>query len=292
MALGPNPIGRRRRLGAELCDLRRQAEIDPDELARQLGWPKGKVRRLETARVRPDLGEIMDLLDALGVTGLRRDYVLELAREAAHSFGWRDAYDDPAQHDQHTLAELANSALEIWAFELTLFPGMSQCPEYARARFASRPSVGKTSVDVEAAVRGRMERQCALTRETPFHYEAILDETLLIRHCGPPGTRIAQLDHTVRLAMLPTVTVRVLPFDRPIADHYLPASSFTYFRLADPVDPELVVLDTESSGLILGDKEDVSHYKRLFERLREAAFSAEESLALLMEARDDLEESP
>jgi hypothetical protein len=137
-----------------------------------------------------------------------------------------------------------------------------------------------------------MERQRALTRETPFHYEAILDETLLVRHCGPPGTRTAQLDHTVRLAELPTVTVRVLPFDRPLVGHYLPASSFTYFRLDDPVDPELVVLDTESSGLILGDKEDISHYKRLFERLREAAFSPEESLALLRAVRDDAEESP
>ncbi|MEV5412534.1 helix-turn-helix transcriptional regulator [Thermopolyspora sp. NPDC052614] len=290
MSLGPNPIGRRRRLGAELCDLRQDAEIDPDELARQLGWPKGKVRRLETARVRPNLGEIMDLLDALGVTGLRRDYILELAREAAHSLGWRDAYDDPAQHDQHTLAELANTALELWDFQLTLFPGLLQCPEYARARFASRPSLGQAPVDVEAAVHARMARQQVLTRETPFHYDVILDETLLVRHCGPPGTRTAQLDYTVRLAELPTVTVRVLPFDRPIAKHYLPATSFVYFRLADPVDPELVVLDIMPGSLILGDKEDVSHYKRLFDRLRAVAFSPEDSLALLREARDNPEE--
>jgi hypothetical protein len=292
MSLGPNPIGRRRRLGAELCNLRERAEIDPDELTRQLGWPKGKVRRLETARVRPDLGEVMDLLDALGVTGLRRDYVLELAREAAHSPGWHDAYDDPAQQGQHALADLVNTALEIWAFELTLFPGLLQCPEYARARFASRPSVGKPPVDVEAAVRARMALQQVLTRETPFCFEAILDETLLVRHCGPPGTRVAQLAHTVRLAELPTVTVRVLPYDQPVADHHLPHSSFTYFRLADPVDPELVVLDTASSSLVLGDNEDVSHYKRLYERLREAAFSPEDSLELLCEARDNPEESP
>lgn len=176
MALGPNPIGRRRRLGAELCDLRRQAEIDPDELARQLGWPKGKVRRLETARVRPDLGEIMDLLDALGVTGLRRDYVLELAREAAHSFGWRDAYDDPAQHDQHTLAELANSALEIWAFELTLFSACCSArntrapasrPARASARHRStsrRRSVAEWSANVHSPARLHFTTRRSSTR--------------------------------------------------------------------------------------------------------------------------------
>lgn len=49
-------------------------------------------------------------------------------------------------------------------------------------------------------------------------------------------------------------------------------------------------MDTESASLILGDEEDISRYKRLFEQLREVAFSPEDFLALLQEARDNPEE--
>jgi hypothetical protein len=203
MSLGPSPIARRRRLDAELSTLRERSELSVGELGVLLGWPEGKVRRLETARMRPNVGEVMDVLDALGVTGLRREHVLDIAREATHAPGWRNSYDDAAVDGQHALADLENCALEKWEFQLTLFPGMLQSPEYALARFGSRPSVGKTPVDLVAAVRERINRQQALTRETPFHYEAILDESLLVRSCGPPGVRAAQLDYMIGLAGSP-----------------------------------------------------------------------------------------
>src|SRR5918992_2089326 len=78
MSLGPSPIARRRRLGAELCTLRERSKLSPVELGGLLGWTETKVRRLETARVRPNVGEVMDLLDALRVTGLQREHVLDL----------------------------------------------------------------------------------------------------------------------------------------------------------------------------------------------------------------------
>jgi hypothetical protein len=292
MSLGPSPIARRRRLGAELCTLRERSKLSPVELGGLLGWTETKVRRLETARVRPNVGEVMDLLDALRVTGLQREHVLDLAREAMYAPGWHDSYNDGAVEGQHAMADLENNALEMWEFQLTLFPGMLQCPEYAIARFGSRPSVGKTPVDLVAAVRKRMARQQALTRATPFSYEAILDESLLIRRCGPPGVRTLQLDYLIDLARLPTVTVRVLPHDAPVAKFYVPTSAFVYFRLADPVDPELIVLDTESSSLVLSDNDDVTHYRRLFEAIREASFPADDSLELLRAARDNPEEIP
>jgi hypothetical protein len=248
------------------------------------------VRRLETARVRPNIGEVMDLLDALRVTGLRREHVLDLAREAMYAPGWRDAYDDAAMDGQHAAADLENNALEMWEFQITLFPGLLQSPEYALARFASRPSVGKAPVDLVAAVRKRIERQQTLTRDTPFRYEAILDETLLLRRCGPPGVRVLQLDYMIELIKLPTVTVRMLPCDAPTAQDYIPSSAFIYYRLADPVDPELVVLDTESSSLVLSDNEDVTHFRRLFEAIRAAAFPADDTLEMLRAARNDPEE--
>jgi Domain of unknown function (DUF5753) len=52
------------------------------------------------------------------------------------------------------------------------------------------------------------------------------------------------------------------------------------------------VVDTESSSLVLSDNEDVTHYQRLFEAIRDAAFPADDSLELLRAARDNPEEIP
>ncbi len=86
------------------------------------------------------------------------------------------------------------------------------------------------------------------------------------------------------------MTIRLLPCDRPVARYYIPSSAFVYFRLADPVDPELVVLDIESNCLVLSDNEDVSHYRRLFEALRAATLPADDTLEMLRVARNDPEE--
>jgi hypothetical protein len=292
MSLGVSPIVRRRRLGAELSTLRQESKLTPVELGARLGWPAAKVSRLESARVRPDVGEVMDLLDALGIIGLRRERLVELARDAATTGGWWDAFDNVAEERQRLYAELESGAIEIWEFQLMLVPGLLQCPEYAAARFVSRSAVGMLPVDVHAAVQARLGRQALLTRDTPISYEAILDEALLLRRCGPPGVRSAQLAHLIHLARLPSVTLRVLPYDAAVTHNYIPSCAFSYFRLADPVDPELITLETPTSSLVLGDAEDVIHYKRLYETLRKSSFSPADTMMLLMTIRDDPEGTP
>jgi hypothetical protein len=291
MSLGVSPIVRRRRLGAELSTLRQECRLTPVELGARLGWPATKVSRLESARVRPDVGDVMDLLDTLGIIGLQRERLVDLARDAATTGGWWDAYD-VAEERQMAYAELESGAIEIWEFQLMLIPGLLQCRDYAEARFASRPAIGLSPVDVPAAVQARLSRQALLTREVPISYEAILDEALLLRRCGRPGVRIAQLTHLVELSRLPSVTLRVLPYDAAVTRDYIPSCSFSYFRLADPVDPELITLETHTSSLVLGDSEDVTQYKRLYEQLREASFSPEDTMMLLMTIRDDPEGMP
>lgn len=291
MSLGSSPMGRRQRLAAELCTLRTGACMSSVELSDRLGWPETKVRRLESGRIRPDVGDVIDVLDALGVTGHQRDRIIDLTHDAAAS-SWWNAYDTIAEDRQRAHAQLENGALAIWEFQITLFPGLLQCPEYARARFMSRPSAGLSPIDVDKAVGARLDRQEIFTRETPFTYEAILDEAIIVRRCGPLGTRTAQLSHLIRLAQLPAVTVRILPYDAEITGDYLPQCAFSYYDRADPVDSELIALETHTSTLVLGDRQDVDLYKGLYKRLRDASLSPDDTLSLLAAARDNPEELP
>lgn len=90
---------------------------------------------------------------------------------------------------------------------------------------------------------------------------------------------------------MPTVELRIVPHDADVDGFFIPAGSFAFYRFADPDDPELVVLETDASTIQLGDEEDLERYRRTFECLWSAAFSAEETAALLRVARDDSKET-
>ena len=53
-------------------------------------------------------------------------------------------------------------------------------------------------------------------------------------------------------------------------------------------DPKVVAIDTVTSDVIVTDDAQVSPYERLYQRIREAALSAEETAKLLTEAADAL----
>ena len=70
-----------------------------------------------------------------------------------------------------------------------------------------------------AAGAGRMDRQAILFREdpTPPRVHALLDEQVLHRNVGGPAAMAEQLEHLVELAMMPRISVQVIPADRPNA---------------------------------------------------------------------------
>lgn len=290
MTVGHSPMVRRRRLGAEFRQLREQHQLTNRQLAARLGWSVAKLSRLENARARTNLADIMDLLDHFGVVDGKREQLIALARDSINSGGWWQKYGRELDEWHVAYAEMEHGAIEIREFQMNLIPGLLQTAAYAQARVNSRAAVGLPPIDVGAAVQARLERQQVLTRDAPLRYEAIIEDVTLIRRCGPPGVRREQLDHLVKAAELPNVTLRVLHFEDPVADFWVPPCAFSLYRFADPEDPEVVMLETHSSDIQLGDVEDVKPYQTAFDRLRDAALSLEESIAMIESARDDLEE--
>lgn len=279
MATG-SPMVRRRRLGAELRTLRDRAGLTGDQVIERVGWASAsKLSRIENGRTRPDLSDIFDLLDLYGVTGADREKLIAIGRDAANTRGWWRSFAELG-HRQRGYAELEAGVVELRQYQQSVIPGLLQTPDYTRTRVLSElPIYG--SLDVEAEVAARQARQALLTAADPPRYQAVIDEAALRRFVAPPEVMAAQLARLVELSALPAVTVRVLPLHARIGEYYVPHSSFSLYRFADPEDPDVVVLETVTSDLHLTDEEDVSRYRLLCDWLVAAALPPEGSVTFL-----------
>lgn len=266
---------RRRRLGERLRELREARGYTLQALAAELGWSHTKLSRLETAKVRADLADVMDLVEALGVKGPEEERLIALARQA-NQRGWWRAYTDVPQR-QAGSAEIEASAVSIREYAQVYFPGLLQTKEYAAVRLAEPTGV---EVNVEAAVEMRLARQAVL-QGTP--YVALIDEAVLRRPTAPADVQRAQLARLLELARLPAVTLRVLPFAAELPHFTRPLTSFSLYSLSDADLAEMVLVETETSDLYLGDAEDLARYDVAWERLISVALGEEQSATLIRE---------
>ncbi|MEV7231923.1 helix-turn-helix transcriptional regulator [Polymorphospora sp. NPDC051019] len=278
----------RRRLGAELRRLREAAGLTGEQVIARVGWASAsKLSRLENGRSRPDLGDVLDLLDAYSVDGSLRDDLVAVTRAAGDARAWLRSYPVMTAR-QRGYAELEAGCAEIREWAPVLVPGLLQTPEYARVRFlSSRPLAAGAaeSTDAETEVAARLARQSLLTRDdTSLRYEAVVDEAALGSRGGPPDVVRGQLIRLHELATRPNVTLRVLPRAATIGDWYLPHTGFSLYGFDHPQDPETLAIEGLSIHLVLTDRAEIDRYTAVFGWLREAALSAADSLAWLADA--------
>src|SRR4051812_29303615 len=74
-----SPYVRRRRLAAEIIALREEHGYPADRLAKAVGVSRQRISRLENGHVRPDLNEIMKVLQVLGVGERRWEKIITIA---------------------------------------------------------------------------------------------------------------------------------------------------------------------------------------------------------------------
>ncbi|MCW2933997.1 MAG: putative DNA-binding protein [Actinomycetia bacterium] len=86
----------------------------------------------------------------------------------------------------------------------------------------------------------------------------------------------------------PNLTLQVLPVQAQFRDFAVPRCAFSIYTYRDPGDPRVVAIDTVTSDVIVTDEAQVMPYERMWERIREAALTPEESAKLLTEAADAL----
>ncbi|MGS2615189.1 helix-turn-helix domain-containing protein [Micromonospora sp. LZ34] len=279
MPVPTSPVIRRARLGAELRQLRRREALTLEQVCDRLGWAStSKLSRIELGQSRPDLADVLDLLDVYQVPAPQRDALIVIARDAATTRGWWKALGEMGER-QRTYAELEAGAASIVDYQPAVVPGLLQTPAYARLRIAAGRLL-EPGVDVEADVRARLVRHEVLRRPEPPRYTALLGDPACDPADASPEVWREQLRHLVGLAELPNVTIRLVP--RGVAARGVqPLTPYSCYSFPDPADPRTVMLEALTTDVRLVAAPDVDRYERLTGWLLGAALPAEESIAEL-----------
>jgi transcriptional regulator with XRE-family HTH domain len=248
---------------AELRSWREYRKLSQLQLAQAINYSESAVGMVETARRKPKLDFVKRCDDALGTGGALRRLLKELVERELI----------PDWLDRWRIIEEEATALN-W-FESLLIPGLLQTPDYARAVFEK--SGQPASLDIEAQVRTRLERQGILTRGEPPMFVTVVDEGVLHRGVGGPKVMREQLMHLVELCeSCSDIVVQVIPED---VGAY--AGLAGPFVIATMDGDEFVYLDTALYGQVAESAEDLAIVKRMWESLRAEALPRQASLNLI-----------
>lgn len=254
-----------------------------EQVCDRLGWAStSKLSRIELGQSRPDLADVLDLLDVYQVPAPERDTLIAIARDAATGRGWWKTLSGMGER-QRAYAELEGGAATVVEYQPAVVPGLLQTPAYARLRLGAR--VLDRATDVEADVRARLLRQEVLHREDPPRYTALLE----LAACDPDGVPEAiwreQLRHLVTLAEKPHVTIRIVP-PGVTAGGVHPLTPFSRYSFPDPADPRTVMVEALTTDIRLVSATDLAWYDAVVDRLLDAALPADETARLLTRLAD------
>ncbi|WP_378742409.1 helix-turn-helix domain-containing protein [Nocardia brasiliensis] len=262
-------------LGGQLRRLREAKGITREAAGDAIRGSHAKISRLELGRTGFKERDIRDLLTLYGVDEAEeRERFLDLARQANEP-GWWHRYSDLLPQWFGTYLGLEQAASKIRTYEAHLVPGLLQTPEYARAVVA----LGYEDADTDRRVQVRQRRQEILHRSDPPIVWAVIDEAALHRPVGGPRVHREQMEHLMRLAKLPNVTVQVLPYSA--GEHAAAGSSFSILRFAEPELPDIVYLEHLTSALYLDRRQDLALYLSVMDRLSVQAERPEKSIEIL-----------
>ena len=271
---------RRRVLARELRALREAAGLTLEDAAGRLDIAPSTLSRSESGQQSVTVHVVRSMLDLYDAAE-RWDELLALAR-ATRQRGWWQAF---GLGERTHLVGLETEADCSRDFTVAYLPGLLQTPDYARALFTSSLvwDSGTTLADAVAVRRIRQER---LTDPVhPLHLEAIVDEAALRRAVGGPDVHRAQLEHLLRAAELPTVTLQVLPF--AAGEYPSMASSFTLLGFGTLGEPDIAYVEHSLGAVIMDKGPDVRRASLYFDRLRAEALGLAASAALVRRVLDE-----
>lgn len=286
MLANEDPAVQRRKLRVELRRLRQDAGMTQLEVVQAMDWSFSKLFRIESGDVVVSSSDLRVLLELYGVQDtLRVDALADMARTARKD-GWCDLRE---VHSSAFLTYLGreSSARTIRSYEPTLVPGLLQTEEYAWAvltgRYQSSPR------DVERRWQVRQRRQELHDREDPPAMDFLIDEAVVRRRVGGPGVMRRQLERLRQWSAELHITLRIVPFAAG-----LPAANEGPFVLLDfdePYEDSLLYREHVTGDVVSHDPEETSAVIEAFFALEALALSGRESVALLDELIQEMDEA-
>ncbi|MFB4196584.1 helix-turn-helix domain-containing protein [Streptomyces carpaticus] len=276
---------RSRRLGADLRQLREDAKLGSEAVAKEMGFSRPKLSRIEAGEVRVSQNDMKALLSLYGVADeQQRDLFVQAARDA-HKSGWWQAYQDTLPRTYADYIALESEALEIKNFEPILIPGLLQTEAYMRAVILANPAV-LPPADVERLVKVLCERQTILTGERPPRLWAILGESAIRQTIGGAAVLREQLAHLEAMGKHQNIVIQVLPHNA--GAHTGLAGAFVIFGLDR--DSDVVCVENMTGTLYMDRPGERQSYNEAFNHLRATALNPADSLALIQRVAQDMRE--
>jgi hypothetical protein len=159
-----------------------------------------------------------------------------------------------------------------------------QTEDYARGlhqagRFTGRPG------EIEKRIRLRTARQERFDSDHPPRFCCVLGETALRQRIGGADTMRGQLEHLVRMARHPSITLQVLPYKA--GAHAAVNGSFAHLGADTSPPVEVVHVEYNTGSLCLEGPGDAVAYAEIFELQRAADLPPAESPALIQELAEE-----
>jgi transcriptional regulator with XRE-family HTH domain len=277
MARDHSPTVRRRRLASELRRLRDQAQLTIEDVAEKLDCSSSKISRIETGHVGVTPRDTRELLNLYAVEPDRLEALVHLAKEARKK-GWWHTYNEVFTG---AFVGLEAETSSLRTYQALLVPGLLQTEDYMRAVIRAALPDG-TEAHVEKRVQARLARQRLLADVDPPWYWAVIDEAVLCRSVGGPAVMRAQLNWLIARAMLPHVTIQVLPFQA--GAHAGMEGAFLIMGFPEQADPDVVYVDNTTAGIYLEEPSEILRYTLMFDHLRAAALAPDATLTRIAEA--------
>ncbi|MER6530443.1 helix-turn-helix transcriptional regulator [Streptomyces sp. NPDC001508] len=276
----PAPTLLKMLVGVQLAGFREDAGLAQEQAARTLGFSPAKLSRIESGKGRrpPSEADVQALLTLYGTDPYESSVLLRLLRRAGEP-GWWQRYDKrlmPEWFDR--LVGLQEAAVAIRTFEIQYVPGLLQTPDYARA-VVRRGLPTAPENEVRRRVELRVRRAELLRRPDPPQVWVIIDESVLLRVLGGPEVMREQLEHLLRMAQRPHVTLQIVPLD--VTNASAPAIPVTYLRFGGLDLPDVVYLEHIRSANFLEDRDETEEYRVALDRLADEALQPRQSVDLL-----------
>ncbi|WP_409472253.1 helix-turn-helix domain-containing protein [Streptomyces sp. HC307] len=273
-----------RRLGGELVKLRTAAGMTQTHAANALTASTTKVAKMEGGWVPirdPDIRALCELYEVHDPGTVGR--LLELARidrDRRKARGWWDDYTTLGVMQEYVTLENAATAIRVW--QPAFIPGLLQTPEYVRALRrtpADDATIAHRREPDEQFVASRVARQRRLTDTPPLALRAVLYEAVLRNFPGGAETAQGQLEHLMKMAELPNVSLQVFPFTN--GTHQGLNGSFNIISFAEPGAMDVVYSEAAFRQTWVEGGEGAAAYDELFELIARRSLDERESVSFI-----------
>ncbi|MGW2056976.1 helix-turn-helix domain-containing protein [Streptomyces sp. NPDC001840] len=263
-------------MGITLRALRTASGLTAETVARRAAMSAGKLSKIETGKVRPNVTDVELILTAVGVSGEAKAEFLKAARaDATETTVWRELRRMGHWKHQQAIEAIEARTTVLKLFQGQAVPGLLQTPEYVSAVFSrSRELPDEAKARTIAA---RLARQTALYEPGRSFRFLVCEHVLRWLICEPVVMAI-QLDRIVSLSRLPNVSLGVIPLAGRMPD--FPMTCFSLF------DDRLVKVETFHAEVTTSEPRDVQIYAETFERFASVALYGTEMRALAESIRD------